>query len=109
MKWFRQRRAKRILRRKEGLEFSDEDRLVLLGDSYGYPRQWIVCEFCAAHSWIFPPHMFESCPLPTGIADSAGLKMDTERMTQVRLGTHLEEATRRMNDLMDRSEGGDDE
>ena len=107
MRWLRMKLARWRLRKTPGVDFSAQDQLIRLADGYGYPHRWIVCEFCGAHSWQFPPHMADGCPLVTDISQSAGLRMDAERMTHTRLGVHLEETTRRMNELF--GEGKEDE
>lgn len=65
-----------------------------LADLMELPHEWIVCPVCAEFFWRFPPHGFSPCPIATGMAESAGLKLDAERMTAVRAGVHLEEMSK---------------
>lgn len=83
-------------------------------DLMDIPHEWIVCPMCAEFFWRFPPHGFNPCPLAVGMADSAGLKMDAERMTAVKAGVHLEDMGKAMRQYMEehgwsRGEDDDDE
>lgn len=62
----------------------------------GYPRMWLVCPGCALQSYRLPPHGANPCP----IAQSAGLKLDAERMTAIQLRQQMEEATRLIREQM---------
>jgi hypothetical protein len=61
-----------------------------------FPREWIVCHFCGESGWGIHPHYGVPCPIAAGMAESAGMKMDAERTTTIRMGTQMEEATRMM-------------
>lgn len=65
-----------------------------LADELGLPDEWRVCAHCGEQSWRLAPHMFDPCPFVKEMADAAGLKLDAERMTALRTGTHLEQLSR---------------
>lgn len=65
-----------------------------MADLLGYPKEWVVCPACAAHSWRYPPHAMDPCPLVVEHAQAQGLKVDAERGVAVRMGVQLQEATR---------------
>lgn len=72
-----------------------------MADLMDLPREWIVCPACAEFFWRFPPHGFNPCPFAVGMVESAGLKLDAERMTAVRAGVHLEEMSKAVRKHID--------
>lgn len=82
------------------------ERLNTIADQFGLPDQWIHCPMCGAQGWRLPPHgIIEPCPVAREMFESAGLKMDAERSTALRVGIGMEEAARAMRRLTE----GDDE
>lgn len=69
-----------------------------MADLMEIPHEWLICPMCAEFSWRLPPHGFKPCPLAIGMADSAGLKLDAERMTAVRAGVHFDEMSKVMRE-----------
>ena len=67
-----------------------------MADVMGIPEEWLICPMCAEFSWRIPPHGFNPCPIAVGMAESAGLKLDAERMTAVRAGVQFEEMSKAM-------------
>lgn len=75
-----------------------------MADTFGLPRQWIVCPMCGQQSWRLPPHGFDPCPIVAAVAEATGLKADAERSTALRLGVHMEETTKALRQMMDDEE-----
>lgn len=71
-----------------------------LADVLGWPKDWIVCPHCSAHSWRIPPHTFDPCPLIVEMSESAGLKMDAERSTAIRAGVTMERQMEALQQLL---------
>jgi hypothetical protein len=72
-----------------------------MADLADLPREWLICPSCSEFGWRFPPHSFKPCPLVVGMAESAGLKFDAERMAAVRAGVHLEDMGKAMREYLD--------
>lgn len=69
-------------------------------DEMDVPRGWIVCPICGAQGWRLPPHGYgEACPMAVGMYEAAGMKLDAERSTAIRMGVGMEEAMRQMRKM----------
>jgi glyoxylase-like metal-dependent hydrolase (beta-lactamase superfamily II) len=72
----------------------------------GLPRMWIVCQFCGAHTWIFPPHgIGDPCPLIKDHYDSIGAKMTTEQNQAILSGQQMEAMAKAMRRQFGMEEG----
>lgn len=75
-----------------------------LPEAVGLPKQWCFCHHCGAWGWRWPPHgLNDPCPIFAGAAESFGLKTDAERMTALRSGAHLEQASKLLQVFMQQS------
>ena len=77
-------------------------------DSFGLPRQWIVCPHCGQQSWRLPPHGFDPCPIIQAVAETAGMKFEAERSTSIRAGVQMEEMTRALRMMVEEPEEDDE-
>lgn len=83
--------------------------LLAMANAMGWPKQWIICPSCAAHSWRIPPHLFDGCPVILQMSNSAGLKLDAERTHAVRAGITMERQMEILQELVNKQIGDDDE
>ncbi len=73
-------------------------------DTWGLPRQWIVCPHCGQQSWRLPPHGFEPCPIVAAMAELGGMKLEADRSTSIRAGVQMEEMTRALRLMVEDEE-----
>lgn len=99
MRWWSKWRARRWLEKQGDTDFVAADTLENLGDAYGYPHEWHVCQFCGKTTFQWPPHMQDPCPLVEAVSHSVGTKMDAERNIQIMASQHMQEALRRLEEL----------
>lgn len=73
------------------------EQIVATADLLGLPDQWVLCPMCGSQSWRFPPHgIGEPCPIAKEMMDAAGMKLEAERSTAIRLGVGMEEAMKQV-------------